>query len=139
MEKLQITGTVRRHIRRAGNTVLTVTVPTVSGDSAAAKHAEALLASLCEFAEACLAAQASEALLAAARERRLCTFRPFSLSLSLTKNEKKGAVAVTLCAALTADKAEKRITRTALWTADEQLRILRGNRPLSRKKARKNA
>ena len=138
MEKLQITGTVRRHVRHGGNIVLQTEFPVITGDSAAAAHARNMLSALWEFAEQVLATKAGNALIAAARARRIFSFTPYKITVTLIKEAHKQDTLLTLTLKITADK-EVSTVRHFLFTADESLRKGRAQTGRHRAKTRKNA
>ena len=136
MENLQITGSTRRSIRCAGNMVLAAEFPTVSGDTPAAVHTEALLAALWKFTESVLAPRAEQALLNAAKAGQLFAFRPYKIAVKVEKKSIKRGVLLSLSLSFYGGEQESLVTRNFLWQADETLR-LRARK--SRKKTQKNA
>lgn len=118
MENLQITGTVRQVMRHSGAAVLTVTLPRVVGDTPAASHAREMLLALSEFAAARLLPDATAALVSAAREGRLLSFTPHTLTVSLTSEARRGGIRLVLVAVLLREGAEKKITKTTYWQGE---------------------
>jgi len=138
MEKLQIGEIRHRTLHRAGNAVLTIALPLVMGTTPAAKHTRELLSALSEFAEQTLAEKAHHALFSAAKEGRLFSFRPYTLTASLHKKSARHSVQLALTITLSTGDTQSSKALTFLWTADECLRKGRFG-AAHRIKARKNA
>lgn len=139
MEKLEITGNIRRNLHKDGNTVLITEFPTLSGDTPAVAHTKALFAALWEFAKGPLSQKAADALFCAVKSGKLASFTPYKMTVSLTKKEGKRAVLLTLTLTIRTNEETHSVTRRFLFTADEALRKGRGGVRVRRRKARKNA
>ena len=139
MEKLEITGNIRRNLQKSGNTVLITEFPTLTGSTPAAEHTKALLAALWGYASGTLTEKAANALFNAVKAGRLSYFAPYKMKVALAGKEWRGGLLLTLALTVTANGKTDTVMRRFLWTVDETLRKERAGLRARRRKARKNA
>ena len=122
MGNLEIAGKEHRTFRHAGQAVLRVTLPTLTGDTAMAAHAKALLENLLAFAEETLAKRAGEALFCAVRAGKLSAFSPHQVIIHIEKTTRKCTCALSLVLTVRAEGESRTVCRRFFWTVDETLR-----------------
>ena len=79
-------------IKRCGTVVLHLYTPTVTGDTAAARHAAAMIKALTDYATTAIAAMAEQTLREAVKRGKLLHFTPHTVRITLTKKEEKAAL-----------------------------------------------
>ena len=136
MEKLTISEKPSQLVlRHAGSEVLRVTYPETSGDTAAARHAAAMIGALVDHAKTTLAPQAAAALAAAAKEKRLFAFRCHRYDVTLSATHEKNALCLLLTATHQAGATSQSESLTMRFDAAEALQL----RPRQRRRAVKPA
>ena len=124
MEKLTISEKPSQLVlRHAGSEVLRVTYPEVSGDTAAARHAAAMIGALVGYAKTALAPQAAAALAAAAKEKRLFAFRCHRYDVTFSATHEKSGLCLRLTAAHRVGTEEKSEALVMLFDSAEALQL----------------
>ena len=123
MEKLQIDPKNKaRVLTDAGNEVLLLTYPRVTGDTPAAQHTIKLITALTQYAEQTLRKKAAISLANAASEGRLLAFKRHRYRIELKKATSRSHTVIELHAAYVADGTKTQAhSLTMHWDKDELL------------------